>query len=229
MTPLDATIPYSLCRCGCGNKTTIYRGQPRRTISGHQNKSIFAPEIAKAFRIDGVYCRLIPLTQNQWTIVWEMDYLPLMRIKWQAQWNPCTRSFYAVGRFKGRVIRLNRYLAGLTNDDGNIGDHINGITLDNRRTNLRGLSYTGNACNAKLRIDNTSGYKGVSWAKAKNKWAAQIQYLKHKIHLGYYDTPEEAYAIRCEAEQILHGSFARRHGITLLQRRILDQLQIAYY
>lgn len=44
------------------------------------------------------------------------------------------------------------------------------------------------------RPDNTSGYKGVSWAKHAGKWKAQIQIEGRHIYLGYFDDIEEAAA-----------------------------------
>lgn len=39
---------------------------------------------------------------------------------------------------------------------------------------------------------NKSGYRGVSWHKASNRWVAQISVNKKKKHLGYFNTAEEA-------------------------------------
>lgn len=39
---------------------------------------------------------------------------------------------------------------------------------------------------------NKSGYRGVSMNKASGKWVSQISVESKKIHLGYYDTAEEA-------------------------------------
>jgi len=44
----------------------------------------------------------------------------------------------------------------------------------------------------KIRSDNTSGFKGVSYNKAKKKWIAQISINNKRIFLGYFPTPELA-------------------------------------
>lgn len=87
-------------------------------------------------------------------------------------------------------------------------DHIDGNGLNNMRSNLRLATRTENVRNSKRPVTNTSGYKGVSWHKARNKWRATIQVNNKHIHLGLFDTPEEAYAAYCEAAIKYHGEFA---------------------
>lgn len=88
-------------------------------------------------------------------------------------------------------------------------DHINGNGADNRIVNLRLATPAENAMNRGLRIDNTSGIKGVSWNKKSGQWLAHIGYGGKILHLGLYDTIEEARAARIEAARRLHGEFAR--------------------
>lgn len=88
-------------------------------------------------------------------------------------------------------------------------DHINNNRKDNRIINLREATLNGNATNSKTRKDNTSGMKGVSFHKRIKKWQAQISCKRKYISLGYYDTPEEAYAAYCKAAADLHGDFSR--------------------
>ena len=59
----------------------------------------------------------------------------------------------------------------------------------------------------KLR-NNTSGYKGVSYAKRQKKWVARTSVEGRDKHLGYFNTPELAYEFYCLATEMLHGSFA---------------------
>jgi hypothetical protein len=80
-----------------------------------------------------------------------------------------------------------------------IVDHVDGDTRNNRFSNLRLTTESGNNRNQKMRSNNTSGYVGVTWDKQKSKWMAQIRIDGKNKNLGYYDTPEEAYAVRLEA------------------------------
>jgi len=71
-------------------------------------------------------------------------------------------------------------------------DHIDRSGMNNSRCNLRILSSTDQKFNVSARRNSTSNYKGVSWAKQKLKWRAQIQIDRKKIFLGYFDTEIEA-------------------------------------
>ena len=88
-------------------------------------------------------------------------------------------------------------------------DHRNGVRADNRIENLRLATEQQNAWNAKRRSDNSSGVKGVHPHKSTGKWAAQIQHEKKKIHLGLFDSVEEAAAARMTAQAVYHGEYAR--------------------
>lgn len=58
--------------------------------------------------------------------------------------------------------------------DGMRVDHVNRERSDNRISNLRLASHADNLRNCKVRIDNTSGVKGVSFDAARGKWAASV-------------------------------------------------------
>ena len=88
-------------------------------------------------------------------------------------------------------------------------DHINGNVQDNRIENLRLATYAENQWNAKTRVDNKSGVKGVCWHKATKKWRVEIKKNKKLIGLGVYSSLEEATKVITEARKRLHGEFAR--------------------
>jgi len=69
-------------------------------------------------------------------------------------------------------------------------DHRDRNRTNNRIINLRNVTNAINNQNASMRKDNTSGYIGV-YADGY-KWSARIQLYKKTIHIGTYDTPEEA-------------------------------------
>ena len=207
MTPQEQIVPYGFCHCGCGGKTTIatrnhakcgmVKGEPRRFIRGHRNPK--PPESARPFKIDGVYCRLIPLTKGMHAIVDESDYLRLMRYRWQAA--PIGQGavgFYAVSR--GR-IRMHQLVAGRHRD------HKNRVGIDNRRKNLRASTQALNVRNASRRKDNTTGFRGI-WHRGKNKYAAGIQVDGKLFYLGQRIGAVNAALLYDEAAKKYHGEFA---------------------
>lgn len=53
----------------------------------------------------------------------------------------------------------------------------------------------------KLSKNNTTGYKGVTYDKQLKKYRAHLEFNYKKIHLGLYDTAEEAYQARLAGEE----------------------------
>jgi hypothetical protein len=63
-------------------------------------------------------------------------------------------------------------------------DHLRVVT---RKQNLENL--TG------WRSNNTSGIRGVSWDKSRNKWMASLKHNGQKMNLGRYESQAEAEAV----------------------------------
>lgn len=47
--------------------------------------------------------------------------------------------------------------------------------------------------------NSTSGYRGVSFSKPKSKWSAYMNVNGKRVHIGYFDTAENAMKARSEA------------------------------
>lgn len=73
---------------------------------------------------------------------------------------------------------------------------------------LRVCTDSENSRNIPITKRNKSGFKGVSWHTKRSKWRATIRTLGKYSHLGYFDTPEEAYAVYCREAITRHGEFA---------------------
>ena len=89
-------------------------------------------------------------------------------------------------------------------------DHINHVRNDNRLFNLRFVTHGENMRNKSVSSKNTSGVTGVYFSKARKKYRARIRVNREFIHLGYFDTLEEAAAARAEAN--LKFNFHNNHG-----------------
>lgn len=156
--------------------------------------------------------RLIPLTQGQFAIVDEADFDWLNQWKWHAHWNPLSRAYYAkrAERNKdGKWMHLAMHTIILKPRRGKRCDHISGVTLDNRRANLREATHRQNCINRRKRSDNTSGYPGVNWFKPDGKWAVRISLKTKRLHLGYYTSLDRAIEVRKAAEKHYYGEFVR--------------------
>lgn len=69
-------------------------------------------------------------------------------------------------------------------------DHINRVRDDNRLDNLREVTESDNLHNMSTPKRNSSGIKGVSMQSGR--WCARIMINRKEVHLGRYDTKEEA-------------------------------------
>lgn len=93
-----------------------------------------------------------------------------------------------VGGRKRRRIAMHRLITGAPPEL--VVDHINGDTLDNRRSNLRIVTLRENAQNTAAHRDSKSGLRGVAWDKSAGRWRANALGKR----LGYFDDPLAAHA-----------------------------------
>lgn len=113
---------------------------------------------------------------------------------------------YACGCVNGKQILMHRLIMDAPREL--FVDHINGIPSDNQRKNLRFSTNSQNQANRKNQKDNTSGYKGVTFQKANGKWLSQIKVNQINIHIGYFNTPEEAAKAYDEYASLHFGEYA---------------------
>jgi len=218
------SIPYGYCHCGCGQKTNIYKhthidrgqfkGQPALFIKGHFTKAQKRVEQTILHNGEIAFCK-IPLTHGQVTIV-DMTDSDLARFNWHAAHCP---EYSGGDKFRARrmearhSIFMHRVIMSRMLDRELLPhekvDHVDTNPLNNRRENLRLATSTQNNANQNRRRDNTSGFKGVRYSKNAKRWAAAIQTKGNRKHLGYFDTPEQAYEAYCAAAKEFFGEFAR--------------------
>jgi hypothetical protein len=102
----------------------------------------------------------------------------------------------------GTYVRQHRIIAsaflGLDISDTNIEvDHKNGMRHDNRLENLRLVTHQQNQ-------HNRTKAKGYSWHKNVGKWQASIRLNGQQIHLGLFDSPDDAHNAYTNAKLIYH-------------------------
>jgi hypothetical protein len=154
----------------------------------------------------------IPLTRGFTTIVDDID-ADFADYKWHIR--SVKRGRYAarqIAKKPDRKVDMHRAILsrilGRELAKGEICDHIDGDTLNNRRSNLRVATNAENLRNQAIRRDNTSGYKGVSYSKTARKYRAQITINGTRVCLGYFTEPELAYEAYVAAAVRQYGAYA---------------------
>ena len=110
------------------------------------------------------------------------------------------RLFYFQKRLPNqKLIELHRFV--INAQKGQIVDHINRDTLDNRKANLRICTNSENLLKGKVRTNNKSGQSGVWQSKRDNKWKAEIKINYKKISLGSYKRKRDAIKARKNYEK----------------------------
>jgi len=87
-------------------------------------------------------------------------------------------------------------------------DHINRARKDNRIVNLRNATRSENAANSRIRSDNTSGCRGISWDSSRDKWCVYVNRDGVRRHLGRFTSLEEAKDVHRKAFNALFGEFS---------------------
>ena len=121
---------------------------------------------------------------------------------------------YAIARIYNQENQEYIYMHRLILDakNGEVVDHINRNRLNNLKNNLRITDNFGNARNASIAKNNTSGVVGVSFINNRNMWVAQITVNYKNMNLGYFINKEDAIRTRLRAEKEYFGEFApQRH------------------
>lgn len=138
----------------------------------------------------------------------DSDFESLNQFKWYAHRDSrAPNNFYAqrnvwLPNGKQGTIKMDAVLMGAKDVD-----HADGNGLNNQRDNLRCASRSQQAANRKLRTDNTSGFRGVRWAKGR--WRAVIGFETKIFHLGYFSDPVAAAHAYDRAAKKYFGEFAR--------------------
>lgn len=158
----------------------------------------------------------IKLTQGQYALVDDIDYPVLSKYKWYAlkRYNNSYGGFYAVRNIpditknnRQTQQKMHRFIFNLSSRKKEV-DHIDGDGLNNKRKNLRVCSRIENIMNSRIRGDNTTGLKNVTFYKPYNKYAVKLTVNGVRKFLGYFSDKKEAvqkYNFEVVKE---HGEFA---------------------
>lgn len=92
-------------------------------------------------------------------------------------------------------------------------DHKFGIKDDNRWSELREASNQQNTRNSAMKSNNTSGFKGVTWNKKAQKWAAYSRDKNKTVYLGLFDNPVDASKAYINFSKPIHGDFFNHKAV----------------
>lgn len=189
-----------------GRRKNIILCSPKSSCGGfseqlivNHRRAFFVPEIL--------------LTQGKVAIVDDEDYEFLVQWKWH--YTHCgygTRNTGSGPKKRTRIYMhravLERMLGGPI-PAGMQVDHITGNKLDNRRENLRLVTYRENIMNRAGHSGSLSGYKGVGWHAETKKWQASIMLEGKQRYLGIFALAEDAARAYDAKAKELFGKFAR--------------------
>lgn len=133
------------------------------------------------------------------------EYLPILSThRWNAGIHG--RRVYASRNVErdGKTVRIFMHHVILRPLPGEVIDHKNGNSLDNRRENLRSCTRSENVLNSSM-----AHGKGAFFDSWTGRWFARISHKGKRIFLGRYDTEEEAWTavVRARAERGIVTAF----------------------
>ena len=124
-----------------------------------------------------------------------------------------THGYHSVSLYKNDNASnklIHRLVAGafLDNaDDKECVDHIDNNRINNCISNLRYATKSENQYNRIMNVNNTSGFKGVSFHAKRKKWDASIKIDGITIHLGQFINKEDAILARITKANQVFGSY----------------------
>lgn len=155
--------------------------------------------------------KVIKTFRGEEVIVDDEDFASMSAFKWSLDGKGYAIRNARTPDGKKTTRLMHRELMGLETGDSRHVDHKDGNPLNNTRQNLRLCNRFENQRNARRRVDNGLGLKGVGFKKQQGKYVARIRVNGKPKHLGYFADPHMAHEFYCLAADMLYGQFAN-HG-----------------
>ena len=202
---------YWLCRCDCGKKVTIARND---LVSG-KTKSCGC--LCKENAIKNRKRNFIDLTGKK---INELKVIKIEKVEYKKYKNgvnkaeyywrckcDCGQEVVINGRYlrQGKIKNCEEVKRNQTKTYTQIGNEYKRENILKEGTRLDNL-------NNKLSKANTSGVRGVSFKKDRDKYKATIEFKKKTYFLGYFDNILEAKEARRKAEEKFYKPILEKYG-----------------
>lgn len=176
---LNDKTERAICRCDCGNECIA---SAANLLRGHK-KSCGCGKLRIKDHSGEVYGKVVVL--NEYKRENKETY-------WKCKCGYCGSEFYAPIKFLKN---------GSIKSCGCLNTKVRKETVRERMGFVDGTSLVALSENRKLNKNSTTGIRGVTFVKAKQKYRVQIIFKRKAMHLGYFDTIEQAAEARKRAEE----------------------------
>ncbi|MDA3856225.1 MAG: HNH endonuclease [Candidatus Woesearchaeota archaeon] len=211
--PIKKIIKYKESSyCNKHYENMLYKGLIPKHNRRHPNE----------IRIYEGYCSILTKSNNG-SITGEffIDEESLLQVIKQ-HWRINTKTGYCVTH--GATGYLHTFL--LKAENGEIIDHIDRNKVNNRLSNLRSVPQRFNNINYTIQKNNTTGFIGLTYLKASNKYVVKINIDGVNKNIGSYSPIEEALKVRLNAEVKYYGKYSpQKH---LFKEYGIDDSHILY-
>lgn len=210
-SPPDDMRSYKLTKClNCGkilpgSLPSLLRYPPKRCVFcsniGNRQNVKTSTNKWKIYN-DYAVCTIKYKDEEVETYIDKQDFEEVQKRQWRISIK--RRKYYVVsGTFKkGTMIYLHQLIYGEVKKGIEI-DHIDGDSLNNRRSNLRAVTHQENVDNFRNnRTDNKLGIRGVSPDKRNGLYCVDFTHHGDRYYFKPWKTIEEAVWCRHSVEEI---------------------------
>ncbi len=222
ITPGGRRLPMWHCICECNNEKDILAWH--LTSGKIQSCGCLQKEIAKnvnikrnRYDLSGQYGIGYFNNSDKFFIFDIEDFEIVSKYTWYLNNGGYVVSSKYNGNDTGCGL-LHRIIMRLDDNDKRCVDHINHNTLDNRKINLRICTIQNNNCNRKLLSRNISSVTGVGYIQNISKWRARISVNGEEIHLGVFDSLDDAAKKRKDAEKKYFGEYSYDNSMKIAEK-----------
>lgn len=107
------------------------------------------------------------------------------------------------------VVNAHSLRDGKTRSCGCLNTEVRSKTAKDRFGFVDGTTLSSISSSRKINKNNSTGVRGVTFDRKRNKWVAQITFQRKNYNLGRYDDKEDAIKARLESEERFFGKYRK--------------------